>query len=275
VYRFPYASDAQGNADMGVLSAICGLILAVYLGYESAVGLAKYRRLKRDIAGGNIGARSRFYWEILIFEWLTALLAFAALEFDVARLAPSQLKIGETALGRWCASAWSHVDTSFLAGIGLGAVLSMGAVFAILWRARRQNAGQLEPDGTSFWKRLLPDISALVPTTARERVLFALVAVSAGICEEIVYRAWLLDVLHGAIGFGGFTLVGIAAVVFGLGHYYQGIAGILLTSLLGLVFCWLYIASGTLLVPIVIHAAIDLRFALLPSGPSTAAGTSP
>jgi hypothetical protein len=135
-------------------------------------------------------------------------------------------------------------------------------------RLRRYQHWRLLPDHPQW---LVPDFSALVPTTARERVLFALVALSAGICEEIVYRAWLLDVLHRAIGLGGFTLVGIAAVVFGLDHYYQGIAGILITSLLGLVFCGLYFASGTLLVPIVIHVAVDLRVALLPSAPSTAA----
>jgi membrane protease YdiL (CAAX protease family) len=34
---------------------------------------------------------------------------------------------------------------------------------------------------------------------------------------------------------------------------------------LGLVFCGLYFASGTLWLPIVIHAIIDLRIAVMPS----------
>jgi membrane protease YdiL (CAAX protease family) len=56
-----------------------------------------------------------------------------------------------------------------------------------------------------------------------------------------------------------------AAVLFGLVHYYQGLPGILVTGFLGLVLCGLYVATGTLLVPIVVHALIDLRVALFPS----------
>ncbi len=260
---------------MSVLSAICSFVLVVYLAYESAVGLAKYLRLKSAIAGGDTGARARFYREILVFEWVSAALAFAALGFDFSRFIPSRLQLAETPLGQWCASAWNRVDSTFLAGLATGAILSMGIVFAILWRARHRSTDQSKPAGTSAWRRLLPDFSALVPITARERALFALVALSAGICEEVVYRAWLLDFLHAAGGLGGWTLVAVAAVAFGLGHYYQGLAGILITSLLGLAFCVLYIASGTLLVPIVVHTIVDLRFALIPSIPSASGENTP
>ena len=91
-----------------------------------------------------------------------------------------------------------------------------------------------------------------------------LVALSAGLCEEVVFRAWLLDVLH-QIGLAGLTLVVVASVVFGLAHIYQGVLGIVVTGGLGLVFCGLYFASGTLWLPIVIHAIIDLRIAVMPS----------
>ena len=112
--------------------------------------------------------------------------------------------------------------------------------------------------------RLLPDFGALIPTTLRERLIFVLVALSAGLCEEVVFRAWLLDVLH-QIGLAGLTLVVVASVVFGLAHIYQGVLGIVVTGGLGLVFCGLYFASGTLWLPIVIHAIIDLRIAVMPS----------
>jgi len=98
----------------------------------------------------------------------------------------------------------------------------------------------------------------------RERLLFALVALSAGLCEEVVFRAWLLDVLH-QLGLSGLVLVGTASAVFGLAHYYQGIVGIVVTGLLAVVFCGLYFVSGTLWVPIVIHAIVDLRAAVMPS----------
>jgi membrane protease YdiL (CAAX protease family) len=125
------------------------------------------------------------------------------------------------------------------------------------------NAG-LESTSASRWSRILPDFGALLPTTMRERLLFAVVALSAGLCEEVVFRAWLLNALH-ELGLSELVLVGTASAVFGLAHHYQGVIGIVVTGLLAVVFCGLYFASGTLWVPIVIHAIIDVRVAVMPS----------
>lgn len=249
-----------------IISILCGLILVAYLAYESAVSLRKYRRLKHQIADGYKYARSRFYREILFFEWVSAVLAFGALQFDLDRFNPASLQIASTAFGRWWISAWNHLDAGFLTGFGIGAAISVTGLIIVLRRARRRGVQASKSRQSSpVWQRLFPDFSALIPVTAKERALFALVAISAGICEEVVYRAWLLDLLHGSAGLSGATLVIVAAVLFGLGHYYQGYSGIVITSLLGLAFCGLYIASGTLLVPIIVHALIDLRLAIFPT----------
>jgi len=39
----------------------------------------------------------------------------------------------------------------------------------------------------------------------------------------------------------------------------------ILTAFAGAVFCALYVATGSLLVPIALHILIDLRFAVLPA----------
>jgi uncharacterized protein len=247
---------------MFIFSTICAVILAIYVGYESARGRSKYQRLKTAVAQGDPTARSRFYVEILIFECVSAALAFAALGFDPARFDPAHLQLDETAFGQWCVSAWQHVDVEAVRGLVVGALAGTAVVLALLWRARRK--GPSAPASQSPLARLLPDFGALIPTTLRERLIFVLVALSAGLCEEVVFRAWLLDVLH-QIGLAGLTLVIVAAVVFGLAHIYQGVLGIVVTGGLGLVFCGLYFASGTLWLPIVIHAIIDLRIAVMPS----------
>ncbi|MGV3712656.1 CPBP family intramembrane glutamic endopeptidase, partial [Pseudolysinimonas sp.] len=56
---------------------------------------------------------------------------------------------------------------------------------------------------------------------------------------------------------------GAAAVVFALLHVYQGVVGILFSGLLGLIFTYLYLVTGSILVPIVLHALIDLRSMVL------------
>jgi uncharacterized protein len=256
-------------------SAICSVLLALFLCYESAQSPAHYRRLKSAVAAGDGKARLRFYARILAFEWASALLAFAALQFDFARLTPASLQLEEGAFGRFASSAWRHAGAEFLAGVGIGVVISLVAAIVLISRARRRARMGSQPVEHSRWQRVLPDFAALIPTTLRERSLFAIVAVSAGVCEEVVFRAWLLDVLRHVAGLGGFALVGVAAGIFGVAHYYQGIVGVFVTGALGLVFCGIYIATGTLLVPIVVHAIIDLRVAVMPSLHSHNAARSP
>lgn len=114
-------------------------------------------------------------------------------------------------------------------------------------------------------RKLMPDFTALIPVTGRERLLWAAAAISAGICEEIVFRGWLLATLHDSVGLGGTALVPTAAAIFGLAHTYQGVTGVILTALAGVLFCVLYVATGSLLVPILLHCVVDLRFAFLPA----------
>jgi uncharacterized protein len=249
---------------MPLFSNLCGLVLTAYLCYETAVSRGKYQQLKLAIARGEAGARARFYRDILVFECVSAVLAFAALRFDPSRFDPSRLELGETAFGNWFASEWEKLDTDALTGFLAGAIGASAVLILLLWRSARRRTSSAQPTTPSGWRRILPDFGALLPTTMRERLIFVLVALSAGLCEEVVFRAWLLDVLH-QIGLRGLVLVGAASAVFGLAHYYQGIFGVVVTGLLAVVFCGLYFASGTLWVPIVIHAIVDLRAAVMPS----------
>jgi len=116
-----------------------------------------------------------------------------------------------------------------------------------------------------WWHRFIPDIATLIPTTGRERLIFAAVAISAGICEEIVFRGWLLYFLHAPIGITGSMLVLFAALLFGLCHIYQGPTGVFGATGAGVLLTGVYVVTGTLLVPIVLHALIDLRMAIVPS----------
>jgi membrane protease YdiL (CAAX protease family) len=61
------------------------------------------------------------------------------------------------------------------------------------------------------------------------------------------------------------VLVAVAAVAFGLAHAYQGVGGIVLTGVLGGVLAALYLSTGSLLLPVLLHAVIDLRFLLVPT----------
>jgi membrane protease YdiL (CAAX protease family) len=107
---------------------------------------------------------------------------------------------------------------------------------------------------------------ALLPRTRRERHLFTVVGLTAGLCEEWLYRGFFLAVLSAlAGGLPTIALVLLAAAAFGLAHAYQGPVGMLTTGVLGGVLAALYLQTGSLLLPVLLHAAIDLRFLLVPA----------
>jgi membrane protease YdiL (CAAX protease family) len=84
----------------------------------------------------------------------------------------------------------------------------------------------------------------------------------AAICEEIVFRAFLIGRLEAA--FGGASRIATAlavllsSVLFGLAHAYQGPTGVLITGVLGLIFACVYAYGGrNLWLNIVVHGVYD------------------
>jgi uncharacterized protein len=55
----------------------------------------------------------------------------------------------------------------------------------------------------------------------------------------------------------------IASVLFGVGHIYQKIAGVLGTGAMGLIFGFLYFFTGSLFLPMIVHALFDMRLLLI------------
>jgi uncharacterized protein len=245
------------------ISSFAGVVLAGFIIWEVVKSFRDYRNLKKALAQGDSGARPRFYNRILRFEWVTAALALIALGFDKKKLVASTLQVNDTAFAHWVSSS----DVSGKSGLmAIGAGLLIGLVLMTVMRLRsRRRPASAENSAKAWWRRFVPDIAPLIPATSHERWLFAAVAISAGICEEIVFRGWLLYTLHTPFGLSGTTLILVAAALFGLCHIYQGPTGVLGASLAGIILSALYIGTGTLFMPIVLHALIDLRVAILPA----------
>ena len=238
------------------------IALAGYVIWEVVRFGPQYRQLKLDLANGDMQARARVYRKAIRFEWGSALLALLALGFDWNKMNPKILALGNTRLLQVLRG--SDFDRGSMAGILFG--LLLGTAGFVIARIRSNRRGvTAAPAPARWWRKLLPDFSALVPVTAHERLLWIAVAVSAGVCEEVVFRGWLLSTLHSALHLEGAPLLLVAAILFGLAHSYQGISGMLLTAFAGALFCGLYVATGSLLVPILLHILIDVRFAVLPA----------
>jgi uncharacterized protein len=243
---------------------VAGVSLVCYVIREVRRMRRDYARLKPAIAQGDLEARTRLYRKILQFESISAGLALIALGFDKTKLMAASLQLRDTSFGHWVSTS----DISGASGlIAIGAGLLIGLVLMVIarLRARRRGAAPSESRAKPWWRKIVPDIAPLIPTTRRERWFFAAVAMSAGICEEIVFRAWLLFTLHISLGLDGTTSVFLAAALFGLCHIYQGITGVVGATCAGVLLSALYIGTGTLLTPILLHSLIDLRVTILPT----------
>lgn len=106
------------------------------------------------------------------------------------------------------------------------------------------------------------DIRSLLPRVRAELPYGVGLGLSAGIFEELLFRLGMPALLFGIVGLGPLSFA-IATVLFGMLHLYQRALGILFATLLGLVFAALYVLTGSITAPIVLHALVDLRTLVL------------
>jgi len=131
-----------------------------------------------------------------------------------------------------------------------GALAVSVAASSVIFR-RRASAGKPVPGQGA----VLP----LLPRTSAERRLAVAVSMTAGICEEVLYRGLLIALAVDLLGLSVLAAAVLAVAVFAVAHVYQGVIGMLGTGLLAAVVAALYITTGSLLLPIIVHALVDLR----------------
>jgi membrane protease YdiL (CAAX protease family) len=79
--------------------------------------------------------------------------------------------------------------------------------------------------------------------------------IAGGIKEEL-QRAFILRRFQSFLGGARVGLI-LWSLVFGFGHYVQGVQGVAAAALFGMIFGITYLVSGNLIVPIVAHGAYD------------------
>jgi len=199
------------------------------------LGVRDFRILLRQTSEGDANARVKFYKGVLMWHW--------------------PLTIG--LVGWWLLSGNTLasiglvpvVEGSQWVSIGIGVIVIVAQVITLAMASR-------DSDKLSAIKEQMGEIASLVPQTHSESRLFDMVSITAGVCEEVLYRGLLLVTLVSLVG--TWPAVGISSLIFGLGHAYQGIAGIVKTGLAGLVLAWLTVSSGSLFIAIVLHTVVDL-----------------
>lgn len=195
-----------------------------------------FPRLLRDADAGVPGARMKAYLQTIIEEWTLAPIAVGL--WVLGGRAPAAMGLGFVHPWRFA--------------IGLALAIGLIALFVLQGKAILARPQVLARAGKS-----LGPGGRLVPHSATERRTWTWVSVTAGICEEILFRGYLTGVL--AAWMGPWWAVAIATLVFGAGHLYLGRLGGIRATIAGAILAGLYALTGSLWVPMLLHAALDLN----------------
>ncbi len=195
----------------------------------------------RAIAAGVPGARARLYRNSVAPQWvfsacIAALWVVRGRPWSLLMLGPSTpLRLG---------IAFALV--AVISGLGF---LQRRALFA-------------RPNWSELVRRSLKHGEPLVARTSGEYRGMVLVALTAGICEEFMFRGfamWYFLAFWPGTRFGLVIAVVISSLLFGFGHIYFGVRHVRVTAIGGLFFAAIALAAGSLVPAMIVHAALDLH----------------
>jgi membrane protease YdiL (CAAX protease family) len=192
-------------------------------------------RLRAAVAADRPGARLWAYVRVVIGEWAFALMAIVIWN-DYGR--PWRI------IGLSLPHGWRR-------GVAIGCVVTALALIALqLWSVLRL------PIARRIAARpKLGSVAFALPRTPAEHRWFLVVSVTAGFCEELLYRGYLVWFFAPWIGY--YAAMALAVVLFGIGHSYQGREGATRATLAGAVMTAIALATGSIIPGIIVHALID------------------
>jgi hypothetical protein len=236
-----------------VIGAVVGpavtatLLVLVVVVVQPLYGRSRFRRFVR-LVRRQPSARVRYYVGGIAGSWI-----YVGTVAVIGALAGRDPR----SIGLTVHAKSSYEATQSTSAI-VAATITLVASIAVLWAANPTLAARI--------RRMILAIAELLPQTTGERIVFAGVSVTAGICEEILYRGFgvaYLRWLDPNISPG--AIVAVTATFFGLAHLYQGPKNVLLTGFVGVLLASITVSTGTLLPAIVIHTLVDLRVSFLPA----------
>ncbi len=199
-------------------------------------GAVTYRRYLRQIESGQPPDRIKLYRQTLVLEWL----ALAVLATAWLLLNRPVSYLGFVTPG----------GIRFYVGTILLALLC--GFLAYQWRV----ATKMTADQRTRQIEALGDLVHMSPRNQREYRQFVGLSITAGIVEEIIYRGFVIWYLSQFMPLWGAVIA--SSIIFGLGHSYQGVAGMAQTGLAGLGSGALYVFTGSIWLPMIGHALVDL-----------------
>ena len=212
------------------------LFVLIFAAVFPVVGFIGFQRLLHKVETGLSVNRSDLYRNTALNHWAL---------FFVG------LVIWANAERPWSALGLTlQIDTAFLAG----ASLTVAGIFVLLIQVRQ--AKTADEESLAAIKAQFGRLELIIPQNGGELARFYLLSVTAGIVEELLWRGYLIWYLGQVMPLWAAALV--STIGFGLAHAYQGLANLPKITLVGAVFAGLYLLSGSIWLPILLHVAVDI-----------------
>jgi uncharacterized protein len=203
------------------------------------LGCIVYQRAKRRFLSGDRLAKVRLYRSGIV----------------------EQIVMTTLVLGLWC---FGDISGSSL---GIRAPYSWfwtASTLVVLVALHLWSGARMRPKAEKIRVRFQESLGMLFPDSLQERSWFGALSIGAGISEELIYRGFLMYYLGEYVPhINILEKILLTSLVFGLAHVYQGWKRAIPTGIVGMAFAVMYVFSGSLLLPAVVHAVADWRMLLI------------
>ena len=158
------------------------------------------------------------------------------------------------ALWVWQARGWDSLGLVWHTDLRSLLVAGSALVFIALIASQLRRALN-DPDTLAGIRGRLAHIERMLPRSLGELRAFLALSFTAGVCEELLYRGFMVWYLNHFLPLA--VAAAVAIVLFAIGHSYQGRRGVVQTGVVGALMTVLYMISGSLYVSMLLHALVD------------------
>lgn len=201
-----------------------------------------WRTFQRWLREKPLRARVHEYWRIICQQWLIVAVGIV--------------------LWQQAGRPWSALGLQVPDGLRLWALVGTVALLAALYVYQAATLARGLRARAHVRERLAKtSLAEILPHTTEEFVWFVIVSLTAGVCEEFLFRGYFIWALAPWLGWWGAAALGVP--IFGLMHAYQGRSGVIRTAIMGAVMTIVVALIHSIIPAMALHALVDIGSGLV------------